>query len=1076
MQDNTANIMIKLVYLHYIYAICYLCAIKNCKIRIIVIGLLNYQSKVSIMKITRYLLSAFLIVFFAHSSFAQSVQISGVVTSEDGSPLVGASVLIKGTSKGVISDFDGNFSIDVTDVTGKILAISYYGYQTAEVKLTGENQTVNVTLIEDSNALDEVIIVGSSVTQSRKKLGNAVTTVKSEELVKAAPVNITTALQGKIPGAQITQNSGDPAGGFSIRLRGPSTIKGSSEPLYVVDGVVTSNLTTNVTNLNVSAGDAQPGQNRMVDINPNDIESINILNGAAAAAIYGSRASNGVVVVTTKRGIYTEDGPELYFKSTFNVSTIRKKLDLNLRGEEFETIADSPLSGRLWPIFGFNPNTGALTPFNYLNSNKFDTTRYDYQDEIFQTGFGSDNYFSARGGNEKMAYMASIGYLSNEGIIKNTEFSRFSTRLNFDHRPVNWLSYGIGLYYANSKSDEKPDGNVFWSPINSVNITNNVFDITRRDANGNLLAVENTRVNPLTIIETFDITQQVNHFIPNLHLTIKPFEKLTIDQIIGVDTYNQKGNIFIPIYPYENVNPAYFDQGFAGEAEAKIFNWNYDINVTFDTDINESLSSQTTAGYSFQASKLEFDAAQGRDLDANNVPTVSLQTQPIDTKLDIFGFFLQETLSYKDKLFLTLAGRIDGATNFDVDQRSNFYPKISGSYVLSNEPFWVDGSFINSARLRASYGEAGNLTAISPFERFSSYTSRDFLGGTTLQQNNRLGNENLAPERTKEFEIGTDLSFLDNRASLLFTYYRQNIEDLIVSRVLAPSIGGSSRTENVGTMRNNGVEFYSRITPVKTENIVWDLNFNFSSNKNKVLKTIGGDITIATVTGAPPVVQEGQPLGVFYGTYFARDDNGALILTGPSTTGAPEGVPQPERGDLATGTPQRNASGQPTGDLLRKVIGDPNPDYILAVGTDLVYKKFSFSMLWEAVQGFDIFDADKRTRQGVGLGRLAEQELSGELPRGYIAGIYPIEEFRIEDGSFVKLREVSLGYQFPSLFIDNLKDVRIALIGRNLISFDNFFSYDPETNAGGQSNLLRSVNFGNVPIPMTFSLSLSANF
>lgn len=1023
-----------------------------------------------------YYLLTILAVFFAQNLFAQSVTISGTVTVDDGSPLPGASILIKGTSTGTITDFDGNFSIQANDVAGKTLAISYIGYRTAEVQLSGGDQVVNISLAEDPNALDEVIIVGSSITQSRKKLGNAITTVKSVELVKAAPVNITTSLQGKIPGAQITQNSGDPAGGFSVRLRGPSTIKGSSEPLYVIDGVVTSNLTTNVTNLNVVAGDAQPGQNRMVDINPNDIENINILNGAAAAAIYGSRASNGVVVITTKKGINTDDGPELFYKSTFSVNVIRKKLDLNLRGEQFETVANSTLSGRLWPIFGFNPSTGDLATFSYLSSNKFNTTRYDYQDEIFQTGFGTDNYFSIRDGNDTMGYSASVGYLTNEGIIKNTKYNRFSARLNFNHKVTDWISYDVGLYFAYGSSDEKPDGNVFWSPINSINITNNIFDITQRDSNGNLLAVENTRVNPLSIIETFDITQKVNHFIPSLNLKINPIEKLTIDQIFGVDTYNQKGHISIPVYPYANVNPAYFDQGFLGDSEAKVFNWNYDINAIYDTDINSNLNSRTTVGYSFQASRLEFDATQGRDLDASNNPTVPLQTQPIDTKLDIFGFFLQETLSYKDKLFFTLAGRVDGATNFDKDNRSNFYPKVSGSYVLSNEPFWKTDGFVNSVRLRASYGEAGNLTAIAPFERFGSYSSTDFLGTSTLQQNDRLGNEDLVPERTKEFEIGTDLSFFNNRASLLFTYYRQDIEDLIVSRVLAPSIGGASRTENVGTMRNNGIEFYAKVTPIKTKDMVWDLNFNFSSNKNKVLKTVGGDITIESVTGAPPVVQEGQPLGVFFGTYFAKDDNGELILSGPSTTGAPEGVPQVERGDLATGTPQRDANGQPTGDVLRKVIGDPNPDYILAMGTDLSYKNFSFSMLWEAVQGFDIFDADKRTRQGVGLGRLAEQELSGELPRGYIAGIYPIEEFRMEDGSFVKLREVSLAYQFPSLFNDSLKDVKIALIGRNLISFDNFFSYDPETNAGGQSNLLRSVNFGNVPIPSTFSLSLSANF
>ena len=1029
------------------------------------------------MKKNYYLFSTLLMVFFAQTLFAQSVTISGTVTEKgNGNPLPGVGVFIQGATAGDVTDFDGNYTINADNTKDKNLVFSFIGFKTVYVKLTGEKQVVDVALEEDATGLDEVVVIGSSLTQSRKKLGNAITTVKAEALLKTAPVNITTALQGKVPGAQITQNSGDPAGGFSIRLRGPSTIAGSSEPLYVIDGVITSNLTTNVTNLNVDAGDASPGQNRMVDINPNDIESINVLNGSAAAAIYGSRASNGVVIITTAKGKNTGGEPDFFFKTTFTVSEIREKLDLNLRGEQFETVANSSLSGRLWPIFGFDPISGDLTTFRNLSSNIFDVTRYDYQDEIFQTGFGTDNYFSVKGGNDKVRYMASVGYLSNEGIVKNTKFDRFSTRLNFSHKVNDWISYDVGLYYANSSSDEKPDGNVFWSPINSINITNNIYDITRRDSNGNLLAVENTRVNPLTIIETFDITQDVSHFIPNLHLTIKPIDKLTIDQIIGVDTYNQEGNIFIPVYPYANVNPAYFNDGYVGTATAEIFNWNYDINATYDTDISEDLNSRTTIGYSFQASHLEYNGSQGRGLDASNNPTIPLQTVPIDSKLDIYGFFLQETLSYKDKLFLTIAGRVDGATNFDVDNRSNFYPKISGSYVISDGSSSESSDFLNSARLRASYGEAGNLTAISPFERFGSYASRDFLGTSTLQQNSRLGNEDLVPERTKEFEIGTDISFFNNRASLLFTYYSQNIEDLIVERVLAPSVGGSTRTENVGTMENKGIELYARITPVKTNDLVWNLNFNYSRNRNKVLSTIGGDITIASVTGAPPRVQEGEPLGVFYGTYFAREDNGDFILSGPSTNGDPEGVPQVERGDLATGMPMRDASGQPTGDVLRKVIGDPNPDYILGIGTDLTYKNFNFYMLWEAVQGVDIFDADKRTRQGVGLGSIAEQELTGELPRGYIAGIYPIEEFRMEDGSFVKLREVSVSYSFPTLFNENIRDFRISLIGRNLISFDDFFSYDPETNAGGQSNLLRAVNFGNVPIPKTFAISLSANF
>ncbi|MDE3741029.1 SusC/RagA family TonB-linked outer membrane protein [Maribacter polysaccharolyticus] len=1027
------------------------------------------------MKKLKHVFMFLVLLLGLNSVLAQTKTISGTVNDTDGQPLPGANVFIKGTTYGEVTDFDGKFQIEVDDASKKTLVISYLGFVTQEIVLTGESQDLTIAMPEDANNLDEVVVLGSSVTQERKKLGNAITTIKSAKLIEAAPVSVTSSLQGKVPGAQITQNSGDPAGGFSIRLRGPSTIKGSSEPLYVVDGVIASNLTTNVTNLNVSAGDASPGQNRMVDINPNDIDNINILNGAAAAAIYGSRASNGVVVITTKKGKTFENGPEMTFKTGFNINTVRKKLDLNLIGEEFETVPVGSLAGRLWPIFGYDTETNTATPYTNLSTEKFETTRYDYQDQIFQTGFGTDNHFMARNGNGAMNYMASVGYTSNEGIIKNTKYDRFSARLKFDHNIADWISYDIGLYFSSSKSNEKPDGNVFWSPINSMNITNNVYDITQRDADGNLMAVEPTRINPLSIIETFDITQKVNRIIPNAHLKITPMENLTIDQIIGVDTYNQKGHIYIPVYPYDGVNAAYYDNGYLGNAEAKIFNWNYDITANYDWKISEKLNSSTTGGYSFQSSQLEMDATQGRGLDDTGTPTIPLQYNPVDSNLDIYGFFLQETLSYDNKLFLTVAGRIDGATNFDVDNRSNFYPKVSGSYLLSNEPFWNTDGFFNSARLRVSYGEAGNLTAISPYERFSSYTPNEFSGAESLQQNNTLGNEDLVPERTKEFEIGTDLSFWNDRAGLLLSYYSQKIEDLIVTRVLAPSIGGESRTENVGSMQNKGLEIYARITPVKTADLTWDLNLNFSTNKNKVLETTGGDITISTVAGATPIVREGEALGVFYGTYYAKDENGDLILSGASTDGSPVGVPQQERGDATTGIAQRDEDGQPTGDALRKIIGDPNPDYIMGIGTDLKYKNFNFSMLWESVQGFDVFDADKRTRQGVGLGRLAAQELTGELPRGYIAGIYPIEEFRIEDGSFVKLREVSLSYTFPSLFNDTLKNVKVSLIGRNLISFDNFWSYDPETNAGGQSNLLRSVNFGNVPIPSTFALSISTN-
>ena len=999
----------------------------------------------------RYLGILFFLMVFVLTAQAQtSYTFSGKVTTDTGEPLPGATVQIKGTTFGTVTDVSGEYTFQVNlDAGSYTLEVRSAGLLTEEIALTLGSQTSitkDISMVADVLGLDEILVIGSSVTEERKKIGNAITTIKSEVLVAATPTNITNAIQGKVPGAQITQNSGDPAGGFSIRLRGPSTIAGSSEPLYVVDGVIASNLTTNVTNINVSSGDAAPGQNRMVDFNPNDIENISILNGAAAAAIYGTRASNGVVVITTKKGTLSGD-PEFYAKTSINMNRLRKELDLNLGGEQFE----GGLGDRLSIIFGRDAD-GNLTPFQNLLTDKFEVTRFDYQDLIFDTGWGTDNYFSARGGTEELSYFGSIGYTSNEGIIRNTQYNRFTARAKVNHFINDVFSYEVGLAYTNSSSDEKPDGNVFWSPVNPVNITNNIYN-PFRGASGELPSVEPTRVNPLSIIEDFDITQDVSRIVPHLRLSIEPLEGLRIDQIAGFDIYNQEGNILIPVYDYEPVNPAYFNDGYTARAEASVFNWNYDVNVFYTRNLSHSITSTTTLGFNYQSSQVELEGNQGRGLDSNGTPSIPLEFFPLDERLDIFGTFLQQSFDIKDKYFLTLAGRIDGATNFDPDERTNFYPKVSASYLISEESFWSK-EIVNSARIRASYGEAGNLTAIGPYARFSRYQQADFLGGIALNQESQLGNLGLKPERTREFEIGADLSFLNSKLNVLFTYYRQEIDDLIVNRLVAPSLGGINRNENVGVMENNGIELYLNYSLVNTNKVRWDVNFNYSRNRNEVKETNAGPVSIATVSGAVAQVREGEPLGVFFGTYYLRDINGNIILDDDGLSVA--------------------ATDPATGDLARKVIGDPNPDFLLAGGTDLRIGGFKFSMLWEAVQGFDVFDADFRTRQGVGIGKIAEREIAGEIPRGSVSAIYPIQEFRVVDGSFVKLREVSIGYTIPE--IGRFKNVDFSVQARNLLSIDDFPSYDPETNAGGQSNLLRAVNFGNVPIPQTFIFSVSANF
>ena len=871
----------------------------------------------------------------------------------------------------------------------------------------------------------------------------------------------------KIAGAQIVQNSGDPAGGFTVRLRGASTFLGSSEPLVVMDGVVINNATTNVTNINATGGSAEAGTNRLVDINPNDIEDIVILNGAAAAAQYGSRASNGVMLITTKRG--KAGKPRFSYSSGFNINQLREEVYINTRGEQFGSAEQ-----RLYPIAGTDPVTGGLTVGRNFSTEKVAVTRYDYQDEVFQTGFGTEQNLSVSGGNESSSYFASLNYVDNEGIIKNTDFRRYGARLRYNQTINEKVTYSVGLNYNNSFSNEKPDGNVFWSPINSINITNNIWDITERDEAGNLKSVEPTRVNPLSVIEDFDITQEVNRAIADLNIKYFPFEGLLIDFITGVDASNQNGDIYIPPYPYEPVNPSYFNDGYASTANNNAFLVNTDINVSYNIDLSDELTSTTSAGYNHQFIKSEYAVAQGRGLApfvrTVNGASVILNPTANVARTRIWGYYLQQTFGVSDKLFITAAGRIDGSSSFGPDNRNIFYPKLSASYVLSDEEFWQNSlaNTINAMKVRVSWGKAGNLTAIGPYDRFNTYLANNLAGQSVFNQSNTLANNDVKPEIMTELEIGADLSFFNSRVGLAFTYYQQEIDDLLVNRALAASQGGTNITTNVGSLENSGIEILLSANAVRTTDMDWNIGVNFSANENKVTNLGQGQVAIPNVTGAPIFLVDGEPIGVFFGTYDARDDNGNILLT-------PDGLRQTEKGDETTNTPMRDSDGQPTGTNLRRVIGDPNPDYIIGFNTSFRYKRFTLSTVIESVQGVDVFDADKRTRQGVGIGEFAEQELTGELPRGWVWSIYPILEWRMEDGSFTKIRELTLEYDVGTI-ANALDNVSIAVGARNLASFDNFFSYDPETNAGGQSNVMRAVNFGNVPIPRTYTVTVRADF
>lgn len=1018
-----------------------------------------------------------LLCFSAAHAQTKRYEISGkVIDAATNGAIPGAGIKIQNTKFALASSSTGTFSLNVDLNPGTYqIVFSYIGYKSVVKTVTLANTTsvtVNAELADDAMGLDEIIVTGTSQGTTRKQLGSYVSSVKGDDLLKSPSGNVLSSLQGKTPGAQISQNSGDPAGGMSVRLRGISSANSSSEPLYIIDGVVVNNATTRVTNTsqNYDGGNfvGAIGQNRMVDINPNDIERIEVLNGAAAAAIYGSRANAGVIQIFTKRGLSGKT--QVSLSTSTIISNLRKQVEVN----------QSPIK--------FGGSVDALTQDVIaapLATTTSPVTRYNYQDYIFQTAVGTDNTLSVSGGNDDTKFYTSASYFKNQGIIKNTDFTRYNFRANVDQKLASWAKLTAGFNYIHSNANEKPDGNSFFSPMNSVTIIGNFHDIWKRDALGNIKAIgERGRVNPVSVIEDIKQRQFTNRVLANTGIKLFPVKNLTVDYSMGVDNSIQNGTSFIPPFAY-NVSTGFYGggssldpalNGYASAANATTTLFNNELNFTYDSKITGNLLSTTQLGGSYQYQKDLYSLLNGRGLApfVESVNGASSALPNIDSRSEfaISGAYLQQNFKYKDHLFVTGAVRVDQSTVFGENERVQTYLKANMSYVPSSAGYWKDlgvAKWWDSFKVRAAYGESGNLTGIGPYSRFNEYTSQSFNGKTALNSSNVLANESVVPEVQKELEIGTDMAFFKNRLGLTFNWYNKKVTNLLLPVVIAPTNGFSSLLDNFGALENKGIELMLTGTPLKTANFKWNTTLIYNRNRNKAVGT-GALRLLSTNAGAPVAIINGQPMGVFYGTFFARNADGSLLKNSA-------GIPQLERGTQTSATTfisQRDANGLPTGTTLRKVVGDPNPDYTMSVVNDFSYKKFNLHVQLDAVQGGDVWNADWRTRQGVGNGKEAEKEQLGIYPRGYITGVYAIEEWRVDNGSFVKLREVSLSYNVGK--VSFVRDLTVNLSGRNLVSWDNYKGYDPELNSGGQSTILRNIDFGSVPIPRTFTLGLQVKF
>ncbi len=987
----------------------------------------NYLIRPGMLKIT---LGLAFFLFQITPLIAQSTEyvFTGKVTDNNGNlPLIGVAVYIENTNFGASTDFDGNYRFTASLAPGAYtLTANFIGFKAEKIRITTGTQTQinqDFSLREDLLNLDEVVVTGTVVGINKRALGNNISSVNAEDLTNNAAVQVDQALQGKITGALVTQNSGDPAGGISVLLRGASSL-GGNQPLYILDGVILNNASNELIDIGGNA------QNRLADINPDDIARIEVIKGAAASAIYGSRANNGVVQIFTKKGKIGD--PQFSYTSSFRANSLRKKIPYNT----------APLA---W-----------VDPFDRANLATVPVERYDLQEEIFDTGYGFENSLSVSGGGEDTRYYISASQLDNEGIVKNSDFKRINFKTNIVQKAFDWLEITGDFNFARSTSNDIPNGGInatygaltgFVFSDNSINPAPNesgVYPVT------SLLV---PRTNPAEAVERFKFGNKTNRFITSFSLKADITDNLTAAYVLGLDYYNQSGSAFIPV---NNTSPQ--GDGYARRSDRNNFQYNSDLNLSYKAMISEALESTTTIGGTYQ-----FQEIETMGINATGLPPV-IETASSGSILEqgesripfsLWGGFIQQSFGFKDKLFINGALRTDGSSVFAKDERNQLYAKAGISYIISEEDFWTNslGDNFNTLKLRAAWGQSGGLGALPAFSRFTNFIPSSLNGQNSLLIGSQLGNINASPEKQSEVEVGFDAGFLNGRLGLEFTYYKQEVSDLLLNRELAPTSGFGSRFESVGTLENTGIEVLFRANPVRSQDFNWNIVTTYTSNENEITNVAGQRFALAGTFSTNYVI-EGESLGVFYRQFYARDEAGNILLD-------------------AAGYPRtgRNPDGSSS-----KVIGDPNPDWYGSLINELSYKNFDFRIQFDAVQGFDVFNWNRRLLDNVifGGGSNVGEELLGNRPKGYggaQAGIF--EEF-VEDGSFVKLREISLGYSIAQPF-KHIDKIKLNLVGRNLISWDNYSGWDPEINTNAQGNV-RGMDFGAVPIPRTYQLGINVSF
>lgn len=1011
-------------------------------------------------------------------AYSQDRVVTGQVrSSEDQSAAPGVSVIVKGTTIGTSTDANGNFTLNVPP-SATTLVFTFIGFKTREEEI-GNRSTVDVSLDTEVKQLSEVVIVGYG-TQIKQDLTGNIAKVSGKEIQNLPTPSFEQALQGRAAGVYINSQSGKLGQAITVRVRGNSSISASNQPLYVLDGVP---LTT------TSQSNYGGATNPLIDLNPNDIESIEVLKDASAGAIYGSRAANGVVLITTKKGKTGKTNVSFNYQTGVSESTRRvpflnseQYAELLYEGAKYidddnGTPYDDDFSETVYV-------TDWMQYYSYDQWQDNPTKTYEWQDVVFQKGGYKQFDLQVNGGTENTKFFISGQYLDQEGIIIGNRLNRFTTRLNLDHKANEWLSVGLNMNFARTMNFRLPDDNAFSNPLQSVALMPMTPSI---DPNTGLPAGTPPGdvnipmyYNPQITVNYAKYTAESFRNFSNTYATLKLAPGLIFQTEVGLDLLNQNEESYFQTQTVRNQTRA--TRGLGSNRGTFVMNYNTNNYFNYTKKIGRS-DVGATLGMQFQESTSKFNFVEGIDFPSNSYQKIASAAtisggSSSETNYSFLSYFLRGNYKFADKYLFSASGRIDGSSRFGTNNRYGFFPAVSGGWIMSEEEFVKSIPKISFLKLRASYGIVGN-SEIGNFPQLGLFTGGSSYAGIGGQTPNQIGNPDLKWEISKQMDIGIDFGLFNNRLTGEIDYYKRTSEDLLLNVNIPSTTGFNTVVRNLGSMENKGFELV-----LNSENLVgelrWTTSFNISRNIGKVLD-IQGQV-IEGGSGGLNRAMEGENLGVFFTVEYA-------------------GV-NPENGDAQFYTNAKNPDGSIDRTIVgnadynlaqRVVVGDPNPDFYGGITNTFSYKGIDFSFLFAGVFGNDV------SVYGMGQYSMAnmiyeDNQTADQMKRWRQPGdITDVPQARyyygngnqrssrfIVDGSFVRLRNVNLGYNFPKSWIApvKLQSARLYVSAQNLLTFTRDYPlWDPEVNADSfDSNISKGNDFYTPPQPRTILVGVNIGF